>query len=285
MCRGRPGGSGDAGEMSPPGPRERALPGGRCKEEETCGDPETVLEDGGRSQNPQSIQEGGKKYRCEKSFKNNGHLQSHLRIHSLGNPFKCLKCGKSFSELGTLYRHEKIHLVEKTNKCRVCEKSFKTNGNLQRHLRIHSVGNPIKCFQCGKNFSRTRDLTQHQRIHTGEKPYKCLECEKSFCHSSSLYKHKRLHLQIPYQCRECEKYFRTIQILEKHQRIHSEKKLNKCLEGGGSGRSESPQRIKEGERKYQCPECEKSFQRVWKDLQSFGKPSQTSKDLLRSKPL
>ncbi|XP_026574953.1 zinc finger and SCAN domain-containing protein 2-like, partial [Pseudonaja textilis] len=35
-----------------------------------------------------------------------------------------------------------------------------------------------------------------------------------------------------------------------------------CLEAGGSlGSSRKPRRIQEGESEYQCPECEKSFQR------------------------
>ncbi|ETE66259.1 hypothetical protein L345_07969, partial [Ophiophagus hannah] len=53
--------------MSPGGPRERWLAGGRCGEEDTGGDSETGQEGGEsfkRPGNPRMIQEGGKRYQC-----------------------------------------------------------------------------------------------------------------------------------------------------------------------------------------------------------------------------
>ncbi|XP_026550479.1 zinc finger protein 501-like, partial [Notechis scutatus] len=164
--------------MSPGGPRQRRLPGGRCGEKDTSEDPETGLEGGGslrRPGRPRRIQEGGKKFQCpecKKSFTTNGHLKSHLSIHTAEKKYECPECEKSFKTSSLLQRHLKIHSGQKPHKCLECGKRF----NLQRHLRIRSGQKPNKCLEYGKSISMSGNLHRHQKVHLN----KCLESGESF---------------------------------------------------------------------------------------------------------
>ncbi|XP_026568254.1 gastrula zinc finger protein XlCGF7.1-like, partial [Pseudonaja textilis] len=145
--------------MSPGGPRESRLRGGRCGEKDTSEDPETGLEGGGSLRSPgrpRRTQEGGKRFQCpecEKSFKRKDHLQSHLIIHTGEKPYKCLECGKSFRHISNLYTHQRIHTGEKRYKCLECGKSFNMSGNLHRHQKVHLN----KYLEGGDSFEKPRD--------------------------------------------------------------------------------------------------------------------------------
>ncbi|XP_005097474.1 zinc finger protein Xfin [Aplysia californica] len=70
---------------------------------------------------------------CGKRFFKNGHLKSHMLIHSGDKPYACRLCGKSFSRSTTLRKHEKTHM----KRCKICDSTFNYKYELDIHMEIH----------------------------------------------------------------------------------------------------------------------------------------------------
>ena len=75
---------------------------------------------------------------CSSSFDTNGHLKSHLRVHSEERPFQCLECESAFKRNGHLKDHAKIHTGDILFQCQDCSSSFNTMSNLKKHRKIHT---------------------------------------------------------------------------------------------------------------------------------------------------
>ncbi|KAI8740895.1 zinc finger protein Xfin [Biomphalaria glabrata] len=70
---------------------------------------------------------------CGKRFFKNGHLKSHMTIHTGDRPFVCRLCGKAFGRGTTLRKHEKTHM----KRCKICDTSFNHKYELDLHMQIH----------------------------------------------------------------------------------------------------------------------------------------------------
>lgn len=70
---------------------------------------------------------------CGKRFFKNGHLKSHMTIHTGDRPYVCRLCGKAFGRGTTLRKHEKTHM----KRCKICDTSFTHKYELDLHMEIH----------------------------------------------------------------------------------------------------------------------------------------------------
>ncbi|KAM6948356.1 uncharacterized protein FYW47_016327 [Aplochiton taeniatus] len=96
-----------------------------------------------------------------------------------------------------------------------------------------------KCTQCDRCFIYRYELLEHMRLHTGENPYKCSQCGKAFRRTSDLSTHRRTQCtKAAYVCLKCGNSFGSMREKCRHQ----------CTQPA---------------HKFDCPQCDKSFKKLY----------------------
>ncbi|XP_064417475.1 zinc finger protein 271-like [Latimeria chalumnae] len=146
----------------------------------------------------------GKGYKCEfcdKTFRLEGRLRRHYRVHTEEKPFECTYCGKCFKQSSHLQQHVLIHTSDRPFNCTICEKSFKRPSHLERHKLTHIEERPFRCIVCHRGFRELKELFRHQMVHLEEQP-QCEVCESSLL--KCLCKYLEVHKELKEKCNSAQ---------------------------------------------------------------------------------
>ena len=127
---------------------------------------------------------------CEKEFKSNSRLESHVTSFHNGNKVNCPECNKNISrENFSRHRKEKHERIRQP--CPYCEEEFGMS-NLSRHIRSAHDGGRDSCPECGKSFS-VSNLNKHiKNVHLGLIKT-CDICKRTVPASSISYHKRKFH--------------------------------------------------------------------------------------------
>jgi len=205
---------------------------------------------------------------CDIVFISNCELTRHRRQqHTVVNngPFHCNICDKDLNSAIEHATHRAMH--RERVPCPECGKTFTLERSMRAHmLTFHSdkeIVKPFECDICGHSFVRANLMVIHRRTHTGEKPFQCEVCGRRFICRGDLNKHTRLHVDgYMYKCKICDREIKTSRESADHRRMHTSgiicpicgKSFTRYMNMQAHVRG-----THEGERRYKCEECEKTF--------------------------
>lgn len=158
-----------------------------------------------------------------------------FKLHN--EELKCMFCQIECSSFKVLREHMNQHYNNFI--CDLCGAGFVTQEKLWVHADVHRKGE-FRCEICDKVFDKSRSLKHHTRMtHKVTHRYKCFQCGGKFASNKSKKEHMTaVHgaqfSKIP--CLACDRTFNEKAAL----RIHT-------------------QRDHLMERRFKCPDCERSF--------------------------
>uniref|UniRef100_A0A182QGF6 C2H2-type domain-containing protein n=1 Tax=Anopheles farauti TaxID=69004 RepID=A0A182QGF6_9DIPT len=124
----------------------------------------------------------------DKSFKQQSHLQQHMKIHGTNFGYSCTKCEEKFIQESHLLLHMKQH---GDYACTMCTMTFNDEVLLKKHVQRHVDGRYLTCpvISCGEGFTMKNHLTKHMQMHHPAVDLKKLGAQpggnktpKHFCH-------------------------------------------------------------------------------------------------------
>merc|ERR1712129_283607 len=156
---------------------------------------------------------------CEKIFRKQKYLNSHIRdIHTEVEMLSCEYCSEQFKN-SSLKRHiQSVHTTERSS-CDECGKMYSNAKHLKDHIRAVHKGEELLCDLCSKTFKGNSYLANHKRrFHNSvDEGLECDECDKKCKSKNNLYLHiKAVHTVENLPCGECGKIYRNDYLLKKH---------------------------------------------------------------------
>uniref|UniRef100_A0A182VJ65 C2H2-type domain-containing protein n=1 Tax=Anopheles merus TaxID=30066 RepID=A0A182VJ65_ANOME len=124
----------------------------------------------------------------DKSFKQQSHLQQHMKIHGTNFGYSCTKCEEKFIQESHLLLHMKQH---GDYACTMCSMTFNDEVLLKKHVQRHVDGRYLTCpvISCSEGFTMKNHLTKHMQMHHPAVDLKKLgalpdgnKAPKHFCH-------------------------------------------------------------------------------------------------------
>ncbi|XP_050083788.1 zinc finger protein 883 isoform X1 [Anopheles aquasalis] len=124
----------------------------------------------------------------DKSFKQQSHLQQHMKIHGTNFGYSCSKCEEKFIQESHLVLHMKQH---GDYACTMCSMTFNDEVLMKKHVQRHIDGRFLTCpvISCGEGFTMKNHLTKHMQMHHPAVDLKKLagqpganKAPKHFCH-------------------------------------------------------------------------------------------------------
>ena len=145
---------------------------------------------------------------CEKVFKTQVALKSHLDIHAGIKNYVCAECGFAFRSKQEMKGHvlRKHSNVKKTIPCELCGKTFKHLSNLKSHLNIHKAQSERqhRCHECSLTFKSETTLKNHMVMHDPSRPFKCSKCPLRYKNKDAWVSHESSHDNPQYSCELCD---------------------------------------------------------------------------------
>ena len=225
-------------------------------------------------------------YKCEMCLevfaqKDREKFLFHLTAkHQIGEfRFKCDQCDKAFDCQSLLNKHvvtahTKLHTVV----CYKCGKDFCNQQSLNIHLRAIHDDYKItqedivkKCDKCAEEFAEPMTFDLHLKICLDEpKDHKCKFCETKWASHLSL----EMHIAVDHKkqrkvCDICGHISAKLTDLERHKKLLHEKRYDfvchLCAKPISTKKLLNYHLTSvhgEGERKFKCDQCEKTFVRA-----------------------
>ena len=219
---------------------------------------------------------------CSKLFKkcNPEQFMYHLtKEHQIGEfRYKCDQCDKAYCWRYELDNHKKIHHEKSFSViCDQCGKECLTKYNLDNHLKsVHHMYKIAKedtlkkCDKCNIDFEIPEEFNDHLKQCLEElKNFKCKFCDSFWVSHLSLWQHIAVdHQMIQFVCEICGHVLTSKDTLQDHRkRVHYKAYDFVChicaMPKSTKAFLEEHMIIAhgQGERKFKCGQCEKSFTR------------------------
>lgn len=171
---------------------------------------------------------------CQKIFKSNGKLNSHIYSHTGERPFNCNNCGKAFSSKFKLVRHLLIHSEIRKFVCQICDRTFLRNDHLKNHYKVHDPQKKMyKCPKenCAKEYSSLMSHKKHMAYHNVEDgDLKCSICSVKYETKEEILFHLKSHSgsrlfksqsDKKFKCQFCDRLFLTRKDVTRHLVVHT----------------------------------------------------------------
>lgn len=135
-------------------------------------------------------------YKCMQGFSTKSECTHHLQTnHRKKKLFKCNKCDKSFKNQPSLLSHVREHVknlvYESHFVCYICDTKFNCKKSLEDHVfYVHlKQKKRYPCDICGQTFKRPHLMSEHRVTHGKVKPLPCPSCPRFFARKRQLRKH------------------------------------------------------------------------------------------------